>query len=432
LKFLARIFLLLNLILATGAAYAEQDLTIDITRGVEGALPIAVVPFASQGQLPTDMAAIIAADLRRSGRFETLSSQAYADRPSDFSQINFPDWRALQVDYIVVGQLRPGVGGRYAVQFQLADVLQANQLLGLSFDVSSGELRRLAHHISDLIYEKLTGERGAFDTRIAYVTAIRQGDNSTSYSLVVADADGYNPQVILRSTQPIMSPAWSPDGSRLAYVSFENRRAQIMVQDVYSGARQTVAAYPGINGAPAWSPDGQRLAFTLSKDGNPEIYIYNLAGGSLVRLTNSNAINTEPAWAPDGKTLVFTSDRGGSPQVYRVGLDGGQPQRLTFEGDYNARPVFSPDGRYLAMVHRKAGKFHIAVMDMQSHQFRVLTAGGLDESPSFAPNGRMIIYATTQGNRQILAAVSVDGRVQQSLVLRDNDVREPVWSPFNR
>jgi TolB protein len=432
LKSLAQVVLWLLLILTMGVIRAEQDLTIDITKGIEGAQPIAIVPFGAQTAVPEDMAAIISADLSRTGRFEPLSAQSYTDRPVDFSQINFSNWRALQVDHIVVGEIRPSAGGRFTVQFQLADVLQTSQLLGLSFEVKGNELRRLAHHISDLIYEKLTGERGAFNTRIAYITTQRQAAGNVVYNLVVADADGYNPQVILRSTQPLMSPSWSPDGSRLAYVSFENRRSQIVVQDVYSGARQTVAAYPGINGAPAWSPDGQRLAFTLSKDGNPEIYLYNLAGGGLVRLTNSTSINTEPAWSPDGKSLVFTSDRGGSPQLYRLSLNGGQPQRLTFEGDYNARPVFSPDGRYLAMVHRKGGKFYIAVMDMQSRQLRILTGGGLDESPSFAPNGRTIIYATTRGGRQVLAAVSVDGRVQQNLVLRDNDVREPVWSPYNR
>lgn len=430
-KSFARIVLLLGFILNVSLINA-QDLTIDITRGVEGAQPIAIVPFGAWGTAPVDMAAIISADLRRSGRFDPLSPQSYGDRPADFSQLNFPGWRALRVDHVVVGQLRPGEGGRYQVQFQLADVLQANQMMGLSFNVRSEELRRLAHHISDLIYEKLTGERGAFDTRIAYVTAIRQGDGRSVYNLVVADADGYNPQIILRSTEPIMSPSWSSDGNRLAYVSFEGHRAQIIVQDVFSGSRQTVAAFPGINGAPSWSPDGLRLAFTLSKDGNPEIYVYNLAGGGLSRITTNSAIDTEPVWSPDGKSIFFTSDRGGSPQIYRVSLGGGEPQRVTFEGDYNARPVFSPDGRYLAMVHRRGGRFHIAVMDMQTRQLRILTEGGLDESPSFAPNGRMIIYATSQGNRQTLAAVSVDGRVQQSLVLRDNDVRDPVWSPYNR
>jgi len=422
-------FARLMLSLLFGMSVAHAELTIEITKGVEGALPIAIVPFGTEEPLPEDIAAIIAANLQRSGRFESLPPQAYLERPTDISEVHFPDWRTLQVDYMVVGRVQPGRDGNYLVRFQLADVLQGNPLLGLSFDVQASQLRRLAHQISDTIYERLTGERGAFSTRIAYVSARRQGRDAT-YTLVVADADGHNPQVVLRSTQPLMSPTWSPDGNKLAYVSFEGRKAQIMVQDVYSATRETVAAYPGINGAPAWSPDGRRLAFTLSKDGNPEIYIYTLSNQDLVRLTDNSAIDTEPAWSPDGNFLIFTSDRGGSPQLYRVDLNGERPERLTFEGDYNARATFSPDGRYLAMVHRERGRFHIAIMDMQTRETRVLTKGGLDESPSFAPNGRMIIYATSQQGRGVLAAVSIDGRVQQSLVSEDSDVREPAWSPY--
>lgn len=426
-----RIVQILFLSLIMGVAHAQ--LTIEITKGVERALPIAVVPFGWQGveTPPEDMAAIISADLQRSGRFEPLAPREYVDRPADYEQINFPNWRALQVDYVVVGQVRPRDGG-YVVEFQLADVLERSQLVGFSFDVRPGELRRLAHHISDLVYERITGERGAFNTRIAYVTATPRPEGS-SYALMVADADGYNPQVILRSSLPVMSPAWSPDGTKLAYVSFEGRKSQIFVQDVYSGNRFAVADFPGINGAPAWSPDGRRLALTLSKDGNPEVYIYDLISRNVVtRLTNSSAIDTEPAWSPDGNSIIFTSDRGGSPQLYRVGLGGERPERLTFEGDYNAAADFSPDGRSLAIVHRTGGKFHIAVMDLNTRELRVLTRGGLDESPSFAPNGSMIIYATSQGGQGILATVSVDGRVQQNLISRDSDVREPAWSPYSR
>jgi TolB protein len=419
-------------VFGAGAVHSEE-LTIEITRGIAGAAsPIAIVPFDARVSVSEDMAAIIAADLQRSGRFEPLSPGNYPFRPSELSQVNFDDWRVLQVDNLVVGQIRPGTAGNYTVQFQLANVFEGSSLLQRTYNVQPQQLRRLAHVISDLIYQTLTNERGAFDTRIAYVTADRRvGD--AEYTLMVADSDGYNPQVVVRSSEPLMSPNWSPDGNRLAYVSFENRRMQIIVQDVYSGARQVIASYPGINGAPSWSPDGQRLAFALSRDGNPEIYVASLSGGGLLRLTNNSAIDTEPVWTPDGNSIIFTSDRGGGPQLYRVSAAGGQPQRLTFEGDYNARPALSPDGRYLAMVHRRGGVFYIAVLDMQNSQLRVLTQGGLDESPSFAPNGRMVIYATSdRTGRGVLEAVSVDGRVRQRLQLRSNDVREPAWSPFGR
>lgn len=389
---------LLVLLLASGGVHAQ--LTIDITKGIEGkGIPIAITPFG--GGAPENIAGIIAADLQRTGKVAPQPPQTPAD-------------------YSVTGQASPGGSRGYIVQFQLTGA-QGGQLLNLSFDVPVNQLRPVAHKISDLIYEKLTGEKGLAGTRVAFVAG-----GGGSWYLAVADVDGQNPQIIVRSGQPIMSPAWSPDGSKLAYVSFEGRRPQIIIQNVYSGARQVVSAAPGINGAPSWSPDGQRLAFTLSKDGNPEIYALGLGSQSPVRLTANGAIDTEPVWLPDG-SIVFTSDRGGSPQLYRIGSGGGAAQRLTFEGDYNARPAVSPDGRYIAMMHRRGGRFHIAVMDLQNRQFRVLTAGGADESPSFAPNGKMIIYS----NGQRLAAVSVDGAVRQDIVLR-GVARDPAWAPYGR
>lgn len=435
--------LLLGLTAGFGPA-AAQELTIEITQGVEGAVPIAVVPFGWQGAgvPPEDLAGIVAADLARSGRFETLSPRQYLDRPSDLSQVEFPNWRAMGADYVAVGQLRPDPGG-YVIQVQLADVFQGSELFSYTFSIGPNQLRRGAHHVSDLIYQQITGEPGAFETRIAYVSALTGAappapagtvpvPPSITYTLVVADADGYNPQVVLRSPLPVMSPAWSPDANRLAYVSFEGRRSQIVVQDLYSGARRTVSEFPGINGAPAWSPDGRRLAATLSRDGNPEVYIIDLNGGPPRRLTNNTAIDTEPAWSPDGQWIVFTSDRGGSPQLYRVRAEGGSAERLTFDGNYNARASFAPDGRSVALVHRRQGRFHIAVLDLGSRKLQVLSKGGMDESPSFAPNGRMIIYATAQGQRGILAAVSADGRMEQNLVSREGDVRDPAWAPLPR
>ena len=419
----------------TSSSHAQ--LTIEITRGVEGALPIAVVPFQTVDQLALaeeqSLASIISANLRRSGRFDPYEQERYSERPSQVDEIAYAGWRERFIDYLVVGKLQPSAANpdSYQVQFQLVDIFQGLPLLGLEFSVRENELRRLAHHISDLIYEKLTGERGAFNTRVAYINVTGSTANPF-YTLSVADADGFNPQSILRSPQPLMSPAWSPDGRQLAYVSFENRRAQIIVQDLYSGSRKIVSASPGINGAPAWSPDGQQLAFTLSKDGDPEIYIYGLATTSLRRLTFNTAIDTEPTWSPDGRTIVFTSDRGGNPQLYQIGLTGQQPRRLTYDGNYNARARFSPDGQYLALVHRRDKRFQIATLDLQSRELQPLTDTGLHESPSFAPNGRMIIYASSVAGRGVLAAVSIDGRVQQRLAAQSGAVREPSWAPYPR
>lgn len=415
------------------AASLHAALTIEITEGIEGALPIAVVPFGQDGsQLPVDVSAIVADDLKRSGRFAPLPEHDLIARPTRASQVNFRDWRLLGVDNLIIGKISATGPDRYDVHFQLFDVLRSQTLIGFSFQPTGSQLRRVAHQISDLIYKELTGERGAFNTRIAYVAVTGTGDQRR-YALQVADSDGHDPKTIRSSSQPIMSPAWSPDAEQISFVSFENKRAEIYVQEIGTGKDTRVASFKGINGAPAWSPDGKYLAVTLSRDGNPEIYRLRRSDGSLTRLTFHPAIDTEPVWAPDGRSIVFTSDRGGGPQLYRMAATGGTPKRVTFEGKYNASGDFSPDGKRLTLVHRAGdGSYQIAALDTETALLRVLSDGRLDESPSFAPNGGMVIYATSAGNRGVLAAVSVDGRVKQRLRLQEGDVREPVWSPYLR
>lgn len=420
------------LIFSAGAysALAQAELMIEITKGVERASPIAIVPFAAQStQVSEDMAEVISADLNRSGRFKAMGRNDMLATPSTPEQVRFPDWRMLGQDHLVIGQVRPGASG-YIIQFNLFDVLKGSQLTSFTVESSAADLRRTAHRIADMIYQQLTGLPGAFATRIAYVTSVMGDNGKRLYRIQVADADGFAPQTIVTSPEPLMSPSWSADGKRrLAYVSFETKASAIYVQDLSTGKRDMVSSMPGINGAPAWSPDGRRLAVTLSKDGNPDVYVLELQGGGLTNISNNRAIDTEPNWSPDGGSIVFTSDRGGKPQLYIAPSSGGAAQRVTYEGDYNARGVFSPDGRSLAMVHGGGG-FRIAVMDLKSRAMRVLTKGPLDESPSFAANGSMIMYASKAGNEGYLSAVSFDGGVHQRLSSETRDVREPAWSPF--
>ncbi len=407
-------------------------LEIPVPEGQEGALPIAVVPFAWTGATrvpPERLAAVISADLGRSGLFAPLPEQDLPGRPSQASDVNFADWRRLGTSNLVIGALKALPGGVYSIEFRLFDVFKGTQVTGYQLRAGESELRVRAHQISDIIYEALLGERGAFNTRIAYITETGRGKKRT-YALNVADSDGHNAQVILQSPQPVMSPAWSPDSKKLAYVSFEGRRSRVYIQNLATGDRREVAAYPGINGAPSWSPDGTRLALTLSKDGNPEIYVLYLGTGVLQRMTNSIAIDTEAEWTPDGDSLLFTSDRGGKPQIYSISVDGGPAQRVTFDRAYNARPRVSPNGEQLAMVHGIDGSFRIALLDLKTKAMRILTDNQLDESPSFAPNGRMLLYATIDNRGAGLAAVSADGRVHQRIVATEAAVREPAWSPF--
>ena len=415
------------------AAPASAVLTIEVTRGVEAAIPIAIVPFKLKGvgdaiDLP---AAIIEANLERSGKFEPLPRGDFLEQPHDPDSVKYKNWRLLKAEALVIGQVANVGNDRYEVRFRLLDVFREKQLAGRIFEVPAARLRKAAHQISDIIYERLIGKPGAFDTRIAYVTVAGSAPEER-FLLQVADSDGHNPTTILESPQPILSPAWSPDGNRLAYVSFEQKRSMIYVQNIWSGQRERVAEHDGINSAPAWSPDGDRLAMTLSREGNAEIYIYDLAGGNLRRLTRHTAIDTEPAWSPDGGTLLFTSNRAGTPQIYRIDAAGGDARRLTFQGEYNAGASYSGDGKSIVLITNQGNGFRVGLYSAQEQTVSELTRTSQDESPTFAPNDEMIMYATQSGGRSVLAAVSPDGRVQQVLRVQDGTVREPAWSPFNR
>ena len=419
---------LILLVLMAGQLQAALD--IRITQGVSDAVPIAIAPFVWQGEgtQPERIGDIVMADLKRSGRFSPLSRDQFAQPDTRPENIELYRWRNKNIDYLVVGRLIGEGADNYKVQFQLFDTAAGRQLAGYNIPVSGNALRMAAHQVSDLIYEAIIGTRGAFNTQIVYVTSQKGVKNK--YQLQVADSDGYNARTILSSRSPIMSPDWSPDARQIAYVSFENHRSSIYIQDVTTGSRQRVTNKPGINGAPAWSPDGMSLALTLSESGSPQIYVLNIATRQLRRVTHDNAINTEPAWMPDSQTLVFTSNRTGKPQLYRVSVNGGKPQRITFEGEYNSAASVSPDGKKIAMINGDNGRFRVALLHLDTGETQILTKGKLDESPSFAPNGSMIIYATEEGGREVLAAVSDDGRVHQTIVLEEGQVREPDWSPF--
>lgn len=412
---------------------ARAQLTVQITQGVEDPIPVAIVPFGweAQGAAPYDVAATVAADLERSGRFKALPRGTMIDLPQTAAQVDPADWRLLKVDYVVVGRLLPRSDGRIDVQYELVNVLTGQRLLGQSLPADRAALKRASHRVSDAVFERILGLKGAFATRIAYITVEGRAPART-FRLMVADADGANPRVVVQSSQPLMSPAWSPDGGSLAYVSFEGGLSAVYVQILATGQRVRVSARAGINGAPVFSPDGRRLALALSRrDGNVDVYLLELGDQTLTRLTESPAIDTEPEFSPDGRFVYFTSDRGGGPQVYRIGTTGSTAaERVTFEGPYNARPRVAPDGRSLAVVTLDRGAYRIASVDLERRGSRVLTTGRLDESPSFAPNGAMVIYATREGGRGVLATTSVDGRVQQRLAGGAGEIREPAWSPF--
>ncbi len=429
-------FLALALLLPAGLVRA-QGLDIGLVTGNESALPIAVVPMPYLGTSvapDTDIAAVIRADLNRSGQFRALSEQDVIEKPIRGSEIKFPTWRVLKQDFVVVGRVLDNPDGGYRVEYELYDVAKQERLLGLAVGGRARGMRDVAHQVADQIYEKILGVRGAFWTRIAYVTANGLGGN-TQYALMVADSDGFNPQTVVRSKEPLLSPAWSPDGRKLAYVSFERGNSTIYVQEITTGAREVLASFRGINGAPSFSPDGRRLALTLSRTGNPEIYVMDLASRNLTQITRHYGIDTEAVWTADGQNLVFTSDRAGKPQVYQVPAAGGEATRVSFQGDSNAKASISFDGKKIAMAQGGGNVYRIAVLDRSfggAGRWQTLSPGNLDESPSFAPNASMLLYATKEGRRGVLYAVSADGRVRQRLVLADGDVREPAWSPFRQ
>lgn len=429
-----KVIVLVCLLLVSLSSVVEAQLVIEITEGIKRR-PIAIVPFGWEGDgdaMPGDVARIISDDLTRSGRFAPIPEEDMLQMPTTGVDVDFDDWAILGVEAVVVGRVTQTGDNAYSVQFQLFDVFGRDQLVGYRMPASRGTMRRVAHRAADMIYEKLTGIAGVFDTKVSYVTSEDRRDGRL-YSLIVADQDGFNEYKIMESTDPIMSPAWSPDSRRLAYVSFEGDRSSIFIQTLRTGNRVQVSSRAGVNGAPAFSPDGRKLVVTLSDaDGNLDIYTLDINSRQTKRITTHRAIDTEGSWSPDGSYIYFTSDRSGGPQIYRVSANGGSAERVTFEGSYNARPRLSPDGEKLAMVHLINGNYRIAVMDVRRKDVLVLSGGSQDESPSFAPNSDTLIYATRPGRNGVLESVTADGLIRQRLASGDGDVREPVWSPFQR
>jgi TolB protein len=414
--------LLLILVLAVHALAARAQLSIEITGAGTNRIPVAVSPLEGESGLPQAISPVVRADLERSGLFRIVEAGAAL---GEDAAVNYADWTGRGADALAVGTVAAASGGRYEVRFRIYDTVKQVQLGGMAFVFAPSQYRTAAHRIADAIYEKLTGERGIFSTRIAYV--VKSGGR---FELQIADADGMNAQTALASREPIISPAWSPDGTRLAYVSFEAKKPIVYVHSLATGQRHVVANFKGSNSAPAWFPDGSQLAVVLTKDGSSQVYMVRADGSGVRRLSESGAIDTEPFFSPDGRHIYFTSDRGGSPQIYRIPANGGAAERITFDGSYNVTPRISPDGKTLAYVSRSNGRFQVTTMDLASRQTQVLTDSSRDESPSFAPNGRMIIYASEVGGRGVLAAISSDGRVKQRLSVQSGDVREPSWAPF--
>ncbi len=413
------------------SSLSQAVLKIDITEGFEGALPIAVIPFKWNGGAKTvngDVSAIVMSDLARSGKFSPVAEKDLIARPQTLADVHYKTWRIAGMDHIVIGNVNKQADGTYQVQFRLIDILKAKQVLGYNFSATDKTLRGVAHQISDYIFSHITKLPGAFSTRIAYVT-LKRDKKSYRARLQISDTDGYSPQTLLTSDEPIMSPAWSPDGSELAYVSFESGQAEIFTHNIRSGVRKSRSKYKGLNGSPAWSPDGKKLAMTLSKDGNPDIYILNLSNKKLQRITNHWSIDTEAVWSADGNSIIYTSSRSGKPQLYRQSIKtGAKPERLTYEGNYNASASVSADGKSVTYVHGAGNVFRIAVLELATKSSRILTDGPLDESPEYAPNNSIILFASQEKRQAVLAGVSVDGHQKQRLEFTDGEVREPSWA----
>lgn len=423
---------LLVVLCCTAGFVSADEKNILVTSGSDRATPIAVVPFGYQGgALPDDMAQIIGDDLRNSGYYAPIPRQNMISLPAQPSEVIFRDWKALGAQYLMVGSIVPA-GGRLQVQYTLFNVATEQQVSTGSVSGGVDQLRDMAHYIADQSFEKLTGIKGAFSTRMLYVTAERFGATNTRYTLQRSDYDGARAVTLLQSREPILSPRYAPDGKRIAYVSFEQKRPRIFIQYVDTGRREQLTNFEGLNGAPAFSPDGNRLAFVLSKDGNPEIYVMDLGSRGLTRVTNSPAIDTEPFWGKDGSTIYFTSDRGGKPQIYKTSVGSGNAERVTFVGNYNANPKLSADEKTLVMIHRQDGftNFKVASQDLERGNVKILTDSSLDESPTVAPNGTMVIYATRSQGRGVLMLVSLNGRVRLPLPTAQGEVREPSWSPY--
>ena len=421
---------ILSLFLVILCLPAKAELTIEITQGIASSIPISVVPFKVDGIMPEEVEGIVRNDLERSGHFSILSPDDMLSHPQSEQDIYFRDWRLLKQDYVVIGAITKLQQNQYQIRYQLFDIFNEREILVQTLKGTASQLRDIAHRISDAVYEQLTGIRGAFSSKLAYVTT---NPRRTKFNLVISDSDGAREKVILTSKYSIFSPAWSPDGKRLAYVMLEDTGSKVYIQELATGKKTLVSANKGINSAPSFSPDGNKLALTLSKDGNPEIYVVDLKKRHWLRVTNHYAIDTEPNWMPDGEHIIFTSGRSGSPQIYRVNIESGYIERLTFDGHYNARARLAQDGRFLVLVHQaeKGAPFHIASLDLLRGLLQILTSDTyLDESPSVSPNGVMVMYAAKHNKRSILAAVSVDGDIKLLFPSKSGDVREPAWGPY--